>query len=824
MGTLYENESGVTAGGYSDLYNANSATYSSDGTLVVNEKNPIGYDASGNVNAIYGGIIVETVNKQFVNSTEKYYINRIIEYGMFKDTYDRDNDGIVDNAKDAVNAEYATRAASATDAEHALNADETNHALTADTANYALVAKQLENSSTSTTVTENQINLWNSKQDSLGYTPENSVNKGLPNGYVPLDSDGKVDERFLNNPRWETIENRPIATVDDIDDAVVKKHSHSNKSTLDRISENVNGLPVWNSQEWPYMGDMKKSVYDGDNDGIVDRSKSTDHVAWKNISSKPESDVTAIDDAVSKKHYHSNLDALAFIDKDGNDLPLWNGRTWPYDMSQAMYDQDRDGVIDEASRARSVDWSGVLNKPNSTIEEIDSAVADTHTHTNLNVLELVNTNLVEDRLTFKGKEIAFKEEINNTATTPSGDITTRFSVEIDSDSNAIQLVGDKSFPDANMYYGTDKNQNRGFHKLPTTQFTGVNSIKIDSLGRASLENDNPTPDANMYYGTNSQGVRGFYNLPEAQSSTSFPDEISATIITQDSDHRFVNDAQLENINKIDNIVEQLDEITNNSSSGEVVSGNVVGNGCRQCAISLPNNFFILDGSDLILRANKDNPALLSFSIGKNKEVIKELTNNITIPNVPSVLSNGTAYIYIFVEKDTNLIKANKTQYKPIYSASMPTEIESGRYWFNINNYTMYISNGNTYLPAEEHTLFVGEITAVGSKVSSIVYACNGLYDSGWFNVAYSTTYNKNHNLGTDLVTITAYRGLNGVNLGEFAFAIHGGANISDNTAMGDRVSKVTDTSIQTTRYNKMQYGDTIYASSNQHRVIVKRLW
>ena len=241
-------------------------------------------------------------------------------------------------------------------------------------------------------------------------------------------------------------------------------------------------------------------------------------------------------------------------------------------------------------------------------------------------------------------------------------------------------------------------------------------------------------------------------------------------------------------------------------------------------ISIPNNFLVLDGSDLIIRSSIDDPSLLSFSVNKNKEIVTQLTSNITVPNVPSIINNGIAYIFLFLEKDSNEIKAGKTSYKPIYATSMPTITDTGRYWFNINNYTMYKSNGYTYLPAEEPTLFIGEVSAVYSKVSLVTYSCNGIYDSGWFNVNYSTTYNKNHNIGSDLVSVTAYRGLDGVNLGEFSFVVHGAATISDNTPYGDRISKVTDTSIQTTRYNKMPYSDSVYGSSNQHRVIVKRLW
>ena len=58
---------------------------------------------------------------------------------------------------------------------------------------------------------------------------------------------------------WADIQNRPESSVADIDDAVVKRHTHANKTELDKIGEDANGkltyngaLPViaWNSVGW----------------------------------------------------------------------------------------------------------------------------------------------------------------------------------------------------------------------------------------------------------------------------------------------------------------------------------------------------------------------------------------------------------------------------------------------------------------------------------------------------------------------------------------------------------------------------------------------
>ena len=41
-------------------------------------------------------------------------------------------------------------------------------------------------------VTDAEKATWNSKQDALGYTPENVANKGMPGGYASLDASGKI--------------------------------------------------------------------------------------------------------------------------------------------------------------------------------------------------------------------------------------------------------------------------------------------------------------------------------------------------------------------------------------------------------------------------------------------------------------------------------------------------------------------------------------------------------------------------------------------------------------------------------------------------------
>jgi len=45
---------------------------------------------------------------------------------------------------------------------------------------------------------------------------------------------------------WATIQNKPTSSVADIDDAVTKKHTHTNKTQLDKVGEDGDGLLTYN--------------------------------------------------------------------------------------------------------------------------------------------------------------------------------------------------------------------------------------------------------------------------------------------------------------------------------------------------------------------------------------------------------------------------------------------------------------------------------------------------------------------------------------------------------------------------------------------------
>jgi len=718
---------------------------------------------------------------------------------MLKSTYDIDGDGIVDKAKSVAWDDITGKPAKFPAEPHNINAN-----------NVDLDAMHRF-------VTDAQIDSWNAKQAPIGFTPEDSSKKGIANGYASLDNDGKIPEEQIRGLQWEALGNKPTSAVADIDDAVAKRHSHTNLTTLDKIGENGSNQPTWGGVEWPYAGDMKKETFDADNDGIIDKAKVADNVLWSGITGKPTSTVANIDDAVNRKHTHANLDALNLLDKNSLDDPLWKGNPWPFDMKKSIYDTDSDGVVDEAERARAVQWSGIIGKPNSTIDQIDEAVANSHTHANIDTLNILGKNVDESRLTFKGKEVAFKEDVP-AVSVPGGVIQGKNSVTIDSNDNKLTLVNDDAFPGANKYYGTNAAEVRGFYEIPNPKpLSATNSIELDSNGIISLKNDNPAPLANCYYGTDNNRVLGYYPLPNGGGSNPpVLTEIDPSIIKQDDNHRFVTKALLE---KLTNLPSGGTPPPTPPINPDTIDGVVLGS-TRQCVISAANGFFNLNGSDLIIKATETSPLIASFSGGRFKETIKKIKSNLTVLNVPSVIDAGTAYIMLVLDGDN--VTATKTSLKPIYSNDMPSDKTDGQYWFDTNNYTMYLANGTTYTQAPKPVLFIGQIDSKAGIVTSTTYAINGIYDSGWFTVARNVTYNKNHNMGTDIVTVTAYRGHNNINMGHFQFGyIY--SSLSPNTVenFGDAVTKITDLSIQTKRFC---WNDNLVEGTSQHRVIVKRGW
>ena len=130
---------------------------------------------------------------------------------------------------------------------------------------------------------------WNAK--------ESAANKGQPNGYASLDSDGKIPLSQIPDMALQ----QPFIVADQAERLAI------DTSTLrqgDKCIEIATGSSyVWDGSAWVLLART-----DWDNVQIK----------WSNITGKPQSSSENIDDAVAKRHEHTNMSLLEAITSLGS--------------------------------------------------------------------------------------------------------------------------------------------------------------------------------------------------------------------------------------------------------------------------------------------------------------------------------------------------------------------------------------------------------------------------------------------------------------------------------------------------------------------------
>src|SRR5208282_4417629 len=114
------------------------------------------------------------------------------------------------------------------------------------------------------------------------------------------------------------------------------------------------------------------------------------------------------------------------------------------------------------------------------------------------------------------------------------------------------------------------------------------------------------------------------------------------------------------------------------------------------------------------------------------------------PAWSSLAASSTVYLYVNASTGVT----GSTTVLPIYQTGGTPAVTSGQFTFNISQMIGYMGNGSA-APATP-LVFVGEVVTSGSAVTSTVaYAYNGMYDSGWATPlpAAATPVSKNSNLG-----------------------------------------------------------------------------
>ena len=302
---------------------------------------------------------------------------------------------------------------------------------------------------------------------------------------------------------WANIIDKPNIDQAQLEDAVDKKHSHGNKSTLDLFSKNANDELLFKGNLL-MSGVMLRSTYDIDSDGIIDRANLAARVDWSGILNGPTAPIADINSAAINHHIHANKH---IIDNISETLDQ-NRMTWK--SKEIAYLEDVPTVI------QNID--GVTIRNSVHLDPVNK------------VIDLVNDEAFPGAGKYYGTspisntkgyfDIPNKKEIIGSG-----------SLIKDIDTGTISLINDKSPTERTplSYYGTDSNNNIGWLKfaditLPHNIYasnviedsghrfvTDDQLVLINALGTSQPQDpNNPTPPVINIPGTT---IPRAYTLP-----------------------------------------------------------------------------------------------------------------------------------------------------------------------------------------------------------------------------------------------------------------------------------------------------------------------
>lgn len=136
----------------------------------------------------------------------------------------------------------------------------------------------------------------------------------------------------------------------ELTDAVTKAHEHSNKSVIDKFTENESGVPLYNGEKM--TGDAFKKVKVGDKYITAKDYDTIEFIAGDNV---------IIDADTENKTL--KLSAVGGSGGGGGD------------MYKAVYDKDNDGMVDNAKTVGSLDNLNTTNQEN-VVGAINEVIAD----------------------------------------------------------------------------------------------------------------------------------------------------------------------------------------------------------------------------------------------------------------------------------------------------------------------------------------------------------------------------------------------------------------------------------------------------------------
>jgi len=170
-------------------------------------------------------------------------------------------------------------------------------------------------------ITDEERTAWNAKETPAGAQEKANIAEANAKSYT--------DEHDQNTTKHITATERT-----NWNDANAKKHTHSNKSILDIITQTL--INTWNSAV-DHISDAVKHI------------TSAERTAWNN-----KAEVSQIPTKVSQLENDRGYVTQEELGDAGYG-----------DMLKSIYDTDNDGKVDAAEVADSVSWTGVTGKPSA---------------------------------------------------------------------------------------------------------------------------------------------------------------------------------------------------------------------------------------------------------------------------------------------------------------------------------------------------------------------------------------------------------------------------------------------------------------------------
>lgn len=242
----------------------------------------------------------------------------------------------------------------------------------------------------------------------LGYTPEDSANKGQPNGYAPLDANAKVPIANLPDVLTDTYTK---SEIDNKDQAVTTAMTTLINTETSRAKGVEQGLRTDLDN---HINDNVKHVTQTEKDAWNDKLEESDITDLRNHITDTVIHVTQADkdkwNGMTTVYYVTNvadLPTTEVVTGNMGYVQVSAAGVTPVVCDQYIYDGTAWQPYDAGQISLSFNWGNIIGKPSSTPIAIDNAVTVAHSHNNKLVLDKISQS-ASGNFMYDGVEIGTK--------------------------------------------------------------------------------------------------------------------------------------------------------------------------------------------------------------------------------------------------------------------------------------------------------------------------------------------------------------------------------------------------------------------------------